>query len=497
MAELVRVATASLGCGPDSCISVEKLPEGNYNKVFLIKLHDGRQVVAKVPNPNAGLPFYTTASEAATMEFVRTVAGIPSPKIYAWNARAAESPVGAEYIIMEKADGVLLSSKWPLMSTKEKHQLTQSIIAFERSLLAHKFENIGSIYYERDLVDSQDKFPATAYSGFVVGPTTDRKFLEDGRRKVKTDKGPWNTAKEYILSSARRERACIQQSIKFPKPEGIFGGPRSYTPTAAAKLAVLDDFEKVASYLLPKDSAVHIPVLWHPDLHYDNIFVDSANPAKVLSIIDWQSVHVAPLFQQASTPAFLEYHGPKPPEGISAPTLPDNFNDLSPVGKEQAEILLAQQSLYKLYEIQSARQNPLVFKALRYANTLGSQIISLVSQVFNDGEPIIKGQLIQLAHEWDQVVGKDGPPCPLRFTPADIAAQDADQQKWEEGVQLMEDVIDALGGAENGWQGWVSHEEYDQLKKKLEIVRKQFVEHMAQNEEEREVWDRVWPFQDT
>jgi len=30
----------------------------------------GTQVVAKIPNPNAGQPHLTTASEVATMEFV-------------------------------------------------------------------------------------------------------------------------------------------------------------------------------------------------------------------------------------------------------------------------------------------------------------------------------------------------------------------------------------------------------------------------------------------
>lgn len=68
--ELVRAAAISQGCDISSCIKVEKLPEGDYNKVFLISLHGGHQVVAKVPNKNAGLPFYTTASEAATMNFV-------------------------------------------------------------------------------------------------------------------------------------------------------------------------------------------------------------------------------------------------------------------------------------------------------------------------------------------------------------------------------------------------------------------------------------------
>lgn len=33
-------------------------------------MSDGREVIAKVPNPNSGFPFYTIASEVATMEFV-------------------------------------------------------------------------------------------------------------------------------------------------------------------------------------------------------------------------------------------------------------------------------------------------------------------------------------------------------------------------------------------------------------------------------------------
>lgn len=35
-------------------------------------MDDGREVVAKVPNPNAGIPHFTTASEVATMDFVRS-----------------------------------------------------------------------------------------------------------------------------------------------------------------------------------------------------------------------------------------------------------------------------------------------------------------------------------------------------------------------------------------------------------------------------------------
>jgi hypothetical protein len=47
-------------------------PDGMANKVFLMTMGDGREVVAKVPNPNAGVPHFTTASEVATMDFVRS-----------------------------------------------------------------------------------------------------------------------------------------------------------------------------------------------------------------------------------------------------------------------------------------------------------------------------------------------------------------------------------------------------------------------------------------
>lgn len=68
VAELQIVATRAIGSG--SCISMIKLAEGGYNKVFRLLMDDGKKVLARIPNPNAGPSFYTTASEVATMEFV-------------------------------------------------------------------------------------------------------------------------------------------------------------------------------------------------------------------------------------------------------------------------------------------------------------------------------------------------------------------------------------------------------------------------------------------
>lgn len=155
--------------------------------------------------------------------------------------------------------------------------------------------------------------------------------------------------------------------------------------------------------------------------------------------------------------------------------------------------------MFKTYEMMTARENRPVFNALQYSKTLGSEITSLISQVYNDGEPIIKGQLTQIAREWQQFAGQNGPPCPLAelLTPASITSQDVDQQRWGEGVQMLEDVIEALGGAENGWDGWESHEGYEPLKQKLETVKDQFLDHVAGDKmAARNAWETVWPFQD-
>lgn len=68
MNELARLAADSVGSR--ECVHIEKFPDGMFNKTFLFTMANGVEVVGKVPNPNAGQPHFTTASEVATMDFV-------------------------------------------------------------------------------------------------------------------------------------------------------------------------------------------------------------------------------------------------------------------------------------------------------------------------------------------------------------------------------------------------------------------------------------------
>jgi hypothetical protein len=67
---LQQVASKVLGA---QCVQMTKLPEGLYNKVFSLKMENGEEVLARIPNPNAGHPQYCVASEVATLDFVSAI----------------------------------------------------------------------------------------------------------------------------------------------------------------------------------------------------------------------------------------------------------------------------------------------------------------------------------------------------------------------------------------------------------------------------------------
>lgn len=99
-----------------------------------------------------GPAFYATASEAATLAFLRRK-GIPVPEVYAYSAHA-DNPVQTEYIILEKVTDVSAADRWFDLTDKEIRRLTVSLVELEGKLFALPPGAIGSLYYKRDIPHS-------------------------------------------------------------------------------------------------------------------------------------------------------------------------------------------------------------------------------------------------------------------------------------------------------------------------------------------------------
>ncbi|KAJ6130826.1 hypothetical protein N7512_003606, partial [Penicillium capsulatum] len=177
--QLERRYTAGRICG-SQCVQMTKLPQGLFKKVFSL-MENGKEVLARIPNPNAGNPQSVVASEAATLDFV-------------WARRLAST----------------------------------------------SFAGYGSLYH-KDTIPSHNSMGALVgvdegtTPEFVLGPTTERSFWENEKQELEIDRGPCTTTplpfflflrrKLKILSTQeklRRNTSRLSQTAEKRTP--FFGG---------------------------------------------------------------------------------------------------------------------------------------------------------------------------------------------------------------------------------------------------------------------------------
>ncbi|KAF2757486.1 hypothetical protein EJ05DRAFT_465617 [Pseudovirgaria hyperparasitica] len=495
---LARCAAETVGA--ESCISIEKYPDGMYNKSMLLTMDNGSQVVAKIPNPNAGIPHLTTASEVATMEFIREKLGTPVPKVLAWSSRAQSNPIGAEYIIMEKASGVELEQIWPSLDIKERFAVVKAVAGYQKSWNSISFKKFGGLYYKKDL-DSDTGNDALYVDAdghdivdtkYAIGPSPGREWIDNGRVNIKLDRGPWKTLTEFHSAIGKREITCINQLPHLPKSPVTLYGPGIYIPTRERKLEALHCYMTLLDAIVPSNSAISSAHLWHEDLHVANIFVNPSNPAEVVSIIDWQSTEISPLYFLARQPHLIDHAG-TPVTGIERPQYPADFHSMDPEAKKAAETRYFQRSLCALYNFWVYKANPKLHAAFEFQRTPEFSLLLLARNIIIDGEATYLAQVLELEKLWDTLPGAKNKSFPLNFSTQHRARIAAELEGAEEGMNLMSSIRDSIGELFPE-QGIVRHDQYDETLDALAQMKTQIIEQFAKNEQEKEEWERLWPF---
>jgi len=181
--ELQAVAINALHA--KECVEMVKLAEGSFNKVFLLTMNTGEQTIARIPHPNAGPAHYTTASEVATMHYLRTKLQLPIPKVIDYSSDATNS-VGSEYILMERVCGPNLSTKWDTLNEKKKRKIVDRLAQLQSKLLTVQFSSYGNLYFKGDIDPALSASQLYNESSpddttYCIGPTTEWRFWEPER----------------------------------------------------------------------------------------------------------------------------------------------------------------------------------------------------------------------------------------------------------------------------------------------------------------------------
>ncbi|KAF1951434.1 hypothetical protein CC80DRAFT_519375 [Byssothecium circinans] len=456
--------------GSTRCLSLEKIGEGNFNKAYRLVMEGGQKVVAKVPHPNAGPAVFTTASEVATMEFARTILGLPVPKILAWSA-SEKNPVEAEYIIMEEAQGSQLHEVWEKLPLRAKSDIMDRIVDVESKLLSVSFHRLGSLYFHDSNIPGCEPAVATAdsqnisdqiRSKFSIGPIVRREFWGKERSSMHQHHGPWKSAAEYLTSIANREIEWIkayapsQGAATDSRRKFQYSSPDQHSPDA--HISALEKFRAAVPYIVPQDPDLVSPRFWHPDFHAGNIYVN--DEGQISSIIDWQGAWTTPVFIGATPPLLLDY------SVEMLMKLPDDFKSLEEAEKQKLRYQVAQSILIYGYETETANKNPLMHKMMHHPHgqTL-KQLEAFASSTWDNCLFPLRECLINVEREWEHFGVNES--CPYHFTEEEIERHYKETDTFNESQEFWKSVNQVLTD-----EGYTSNDTYEQAQEIVEVMER-------------------------
>lgn len=216
------------------------------------------ELVLRVSNPH---PFWRgrkTEHEVAVMEFVRAHGRpdvLPVPRVIAYARDAAQSPLGTEFVLMEKAPGQNLRDLWPTLDAEAKRdytvQLVQIMAELRRISAFLPNRGMGAFNREMELVE-------LVQDGPLIGPFTS--FADSVEHHLR-----WAMEKIGDTLASRQE---LVHELRELVPEWVD--------------TVLARYRALASSCEAEEFG-----LCHNDLNFSNLLVDHER-RKIVAVLDWE-----------------------------------------------------------------------------------------------------------------------------------------------------------------------------------------------------------------
>ncbi|KAB8277878.1 kinase-like protein [Aspergillus minisclerotigenes] len=463
---LQNVVSAASGHSISDLRTFIKLSEGGFNRVFQATFSDGKCVIARLPYPSTVPEHYTVASEAATLDYLR-LHGIRTPEVYSWCSTKA-NPVGAEYIIMEKLDGIPLGDKWFSMTPKEQHKVMKQVIEWETRFMSLQFPASGSLDYTKDLL-SERKVQLTDPNGmaFCIGPSAHYSWWHDKRDLLNIDRGPWLSSMGVFRAAGERELAWTKAYAKPRLPYDRLYREIYHFKHISPDSHVTDlsnYLEMVPILRYANDSILTQPVMRHPDLQPNNILVSDSND--IIGLIDWQHCSILPL-------------------GIAA-GIPSHFQNYALLLETRRKRLI-----HFLYAAFTKRLTKDHYDAIFDQSVILRQRLLKNAGTPWEGDSIsLRAEIIRSIHNWPTIAETtDAGQVQMRDIIRETLDLDARQKEADIAMEEMQHVlgVDVLG--------WVLNDDYDAVKEMAHDIKTRMLEAAETPEDVIGIRDH-FPFDD-
>ncbi|KAF5863007.1 Phosphotransferase enzyme [Aspergillus alliaceus] len=502
VSELKRLAAESINQGVNDVARVEKLEEGGFNRIFLLTMNDGFQLIVRIPYPFTEPKYLVVASEVATLDYLH-LHDIPVPRVYGYSA-TSDNAAGTEYIFIEYIRGRSLGDLWFDLSESDCSTIINNIVELETRLFDIRFPASGSLYYTKDLRPGVDRPPVRiedlpSDDRFCIGPDTALQLWFGKRRELQVDRGPLDeTPVAALTAGAKKELAYLARFGKPLQPiQPIYRELYDYQKRSHLDhMRNLEDYLRVAPQLVPKNPEfLSWPTIRHPDLQPNNILVSEG--LKITGLIDWQHCSILPLFLQCGFPDSIQNYGDDVSETLDTPRLPDNFEELNESNRSEQLEILRRRHVHYLYAMYTPTLNPLHGLALSQdLSVLKRKLFCRASEPWKGDNVSLKADLIHLAQNWGKLSSSSSSTnasvCPISY-PNDEASEcldlNAEQIESDEQLQICRNYIGV------GPDGWLPSDQYE-FSKQRERKLKDIALEGAESDEDRAKVVENWIFND-
>ncbi|KAJ5366457.1 hypothetical protein N7541_000398 [Penicillium brevicompactum] len=256
-------------------------------------------------------------------------------------------------------------------------------------------------------------------------------------------------------------------------------------------IASLKKYLHIATYLIPQNnSTITRPVMRHPDLQPNNIFV--SDKLEITGLIDWQHSVVLPL-PQCGIPRSLQNYSNEVSESLQIPRFPDNINDLEEREQFEQVELLRRRQLHHSYVNFTAKSNSEHYDALEYdMRTLRRKLFHHASAPWEGDNVSLKADLIALSRGWSKMDPRRKPQCPISFSEEESSECLQLQSAQTEADEQMQACQEAIGV---GHEGWVPAELYDGARQRERNLMADALDAVESDEEKTRIKEN-WIFGD-
>ncbi|KAF7373377.1 Kinase-like protein [Mycena sanguinolenta] len=277
-----------------------KLAEGGYHKVYEVYSATAKkrptsllELLLLHSPKDKFMDLLFVLWKIATVQHIASHTKIPTTRVYDWNSDGG-NPVGLEYMILEKVNGVSASDVWDTLPLKLKRVTVSEIADCLIQLFRLRFDTSGSLYNGPDGKQFVGPIVSIPFYRALDGVV---RLPQPVHRDIAIYRGPFPNATAYLRSFLDTELRLIRDHRQHILEHELNGdeerletGYSRPRPGRAAFLSL---------------SGPGQPFALRMDFRLSNIMIDKET-GHVTGIIDFEGTTVAPLWECAYLPRWLQ-----------------------------------------------------------------------------------------------------------------------------------------------------------------------------------------------